>query len=224
MIVPSVPPRREGHPVAGAPEDQWRGSKDPAAPLVVLLHGRGVDETEIVTMADDLPVGFAYAAPRGGVALADGGFAWFERSGVGRPTTASLDEQVPRFASWLDRVAPPGRPVILIGFSGGAAFAGVLALMNPTRYAGVALLYGTLLFDSPVAVAPGRLAGLHVFHAQALGDAVIPRELSERTYEYLDRDAGSVNELHRRPGGHDVDPEVLVRLRAWVAGLAGVAP
>ena len=39
---------------------------------------------------------------------------------------ARRDHQ-PGFASWLDEVAPGGRPVVLVGFSGGAAAAGGLA-------------------------------------------------------------------------------------------------
>ena len=48
------------------------------------------------------------------------------------------------FRAWLDEVAPAGRPVVLVGFSGGAAFAGGLVLDDPARYAGAAILYGTL--------------------------------------------------------------------------------
>ena len=45
------------------------------------------------------------------------------------------------FRAWLDDVAPAGRPVVLVGFSGGAAFAGGLVLDDPSRYAGAAVLY-----------------------------------------------------------------------------------
>jgi phospholipase/carboxylesterase len=34
-----------------APVTTYRGSSDPAAPLVVLLHGRGSDEEQIATLA-----------------------------------------------------------------------------------------------------------------------------------------------------------------------------
>ena len=44
------------------------GSTDPAAPLVVLLHGRGSHEGEILVLADHLPTGPAYAAVRGPIA------------------------------------------------------------------------------------------------------------------------------------------------------------
>ena len=73
------------------------------------------------------------------------------------------------FRGWLDDVAPAGRPVLLVGFSGGAAFAGGLLLDDPARYAGAAILYGTLPFDAGVPTDAGRLAGVPVLVAQ--GDA-----------------------------------------------------
>jgi phospholipase/carboxylesterase len=53
------------------------GSADPAATLVVLLHGRGSHEREILTLAAELPEGPAYAAVRAPIAEG-GGFAWFD--------------------------------------------------------------------------------------------------------------------------------------------------
>ena len=47
-----------------APVVATSGSTDPAAPLVVLLHGRGADEGGILGLADLLPAGPQYAAVR----------------------------------------------------------------------------------------------------------------------------------------------------------------
>ena len=142
------------------------GSADPAAPLVVLLHGRGSHEREIVALASYLPQGPAYAAVRAPIAEG-GGFAWFANRGIGRPVAESLRSTMDWFRGWLDEVAPAGRPVVLVGFSGGAAFAGGLLLDDPARFAGAAILYGTLPFDAGVPVAPGRLAGAHVLVVRA---------------------------------------------------------
>lgn len=52
-------------PASGAaptPVVATAGSEDPAAPLVVLLHGRGSSEADIIALADYLPPGPAYAA------------------------------------------------------------------------------------------------------------------------------------------------------------------
>jgi phospholipase/carboxylesterase len=89
------------------------------------------------------------------------------------------------------RLAPAGRPVVLVGFSGGAAFAGGLVLDDPGRYTGVAILSGTLPFDAGVPTTPDRFAGLPVFVAHGDADTVIPADLLARTWTYLHDEAGS---------------------------------
>jgi len=202
----------------GPPVVVWRGAGDPAAPLVVLLHGRGSNETDIVGLADYLPAGPAYTAVRAPLAEG-GGYAWFANRGVGRPLAESLAETMAWFRGWLDGVASPGRPVVLVGFSGGAAFAGGLLLDDPGRYAGAAILYGTLPFDAGVPTDPGRLGGVPVLVAQGDADTVIPRELLERTWAYLHDTAGSVTTAVRDPGGHGLSPAVVDAVARWLAGL-----
>ena len=188
---------------------------DPAGPLVVLLHGRGSAESEILTLAGHLPAGFSYAAVRGPIGEG-AGYAWFANRGIGRPLASSLRSTMDWFRTWLDDFAPAGRPVHLIGFSGGAAFAGGLLLDDPARYAGAAVLYGTLPFDAGVPVTPGRLAGVPVFVAQGDHDAVIPRELLDRTWDYLKVDSGAVTTARRDPVGHGIAPGVLPAMAAWL--------
>lgn len=191
------------------------GSADPAAPLVVLLHGRGSDANEIIGLARHLPAGPGYAAVRAPIAAGDG-FAWFANRGIGRPVAESLAASMAWFRDWLDDTAPATRPVILIGFSGGAAFAGGLALADPYRYAGAAVLYGTLPFDAGVPVQTGRLADLPVFVAQGDTDQVIPRELLDRTWTYLLTESGAPTVASRDPGGHGLSTATVYRLAAWV--------
>jgi phospholipase/carboxylesterase len=187
------------------------GSTDPAAPLVVLLHGRGSSERDIIELAPHLPQSAAYAAVR--APIAEGaGFAWFANRGIGRPLADSLRQNMDWFSSWLDMFASPGREVILVGFSGGAAFAGGLLLDQPSRYSGAAILYGTLPFDAGVPVTPGRLAGIPVLVAQGEQDTVIPRELLDATWEYLTNPSGAPAWATRHPGGHGISAPSLARL------------
>ena len=191
------------------------GATDPAAPLVVLLHGRGSDERQILTLAGHLPEGPAYAAVRAPIGEG-GGYAWFANRGIGRPVAESLADTMAWFTDWLDEVAPAGRPVVLVGFSGGAAFAGGLLLDNPTRDAGAAILYGTLPFDAGLPVTPGLLAGAHAFVAQGDSDHVIPRELLDRTWGYLNGDSGATARSRRDPGGHGITLETVTELGSWI--------
>jgi phospholipase/carboxylesterase len=108
---------------------------------------------------------------------------------------------------------------VLVGFSGGAAFAGGLLLTDPERYTGAAVLSGTLPFDAGVPTTPDRLAGVPVLVAHGDADTVIPRELLERTWAYLHDDSGSAATGVRDPGGHGISTAVLGELHRWLTGL-----
>ncbi|MDQ1033745.1 phospholipase/carboxylesterase [Streptomyces sp. V3I8] len=193
---------------------------DPDGPLVVLLHGRGSRESEIIALADALPAGFHYAAVRAPIAE-HGGFAWFANRGIGRPVPDSLRETMDWFRSWLDEVRPAGGPVFLVGFSGGAAFAGGLLLDDPHCYAGAAVLYGTLPFDAGLPTGPGHLAGVPVLVARGDRDQVIPRDLLDRTWQYVTAGSGARSTARRDPVGHALAPAALAALSDWLRAEAG---
>jgi phospholipase/carboxylesterase len=192
-----------------------RGSSDPGAPLVVLLHGRGSNELDIIGLADQLPDGASYAAVRAPIAEG-GGFAWFANRGIGRPLPDSLASTMAWFRNWLDDTATSGRPVVLVGFSGGAAFAGGLVLDDPSRYTGAAILYGTLPFEAGVPTTPNRLDGARILVIHGDRDNVIPRELLDRTWTFLTTDAGSTTTAVRDPGGHGLSAGALAELHQWL--------
>ncbi len=198
------------------------GSTDPAEPLVVLLHGRGADEASILGLAEALPSGAAYAAVRAPIAEG-GGYAWFANRGIGRPVAESIAATMHWFRNWLDTAQPPTRPVVLVGFSGGAAFAGGLLLADPRRWAGVAVLYGTLPFDAGLPADPERLAGTRVLVAQGERDTVIPRELLDRTWAYLTGESGATTVAHRDAGGHGLSLAAVEALRDWITSIIGEA-
>lgn len=202
-------------PPFAAPVVAWHHPDDPTTPLVVLLHGRGADERSILGLANRLPAGPTYAAVRAPIAEG-GGYAWFANRGIGRPVADSLTATMSWFRHWLDEVAVPGRPVLLVGFSGGAAFAGGLVLDDPDRVDGTAVLYGTLPFDAGVPTTPGRLTGRRVLLARGIEDHVIPHDLQYRTWTYLHDESGAELRSLRSPGGHGISPMALQALGEWI--------
>lgn len=110
-----------------APEVIRWGSRDPAAPLIVLFDDDD-GEKNLATYARYLPEGAAYASVQVPLPQKQGFAA---------------------FREWLDERAAPV-PVVLVGFGGGATFAGGLLLADPERFAAAALLYGALPFDTDV--------------------------------------------------------------------------
>ena len=196
----------------------WSGSSDERAPLVVLLHGRGSNETQMATVAQCVPAHLAAAALRGPVSLAPGQFTWFENRGIGRPVPESLRASLTWFGQWLAAVAPTRR-VGLVGFSGGCAFAAGAVLDEPARYAGAALLYGTVPFDAGVPTTSDRLVGVRILHAQGRDDPVMPADLIRRTWEYVTTSSGAQLESYVTSGGHVIAPEVLIALSAWLESI-----
>lgn len=201
---------REGRavPSFGAGVVEWHGSTEADAPLIVLLHGWGETEADMVALVPSLPVGLTYASLRGPLAMGRHP-AWFA---PGHPFHLSAQW----FEAWLNGVASPTRPVVLVGFSAGAAFAGGLLLLNPGRYAGAAILYGTLPFEAGVATPPGGLAGIPVFVAHGTNDAMIPRDLLDRAWTYLTQDSGASARAVLYEDAHGVSERSLADLAHWI--------
>jgi phospholipase/carboxylesterase len=199
----------------------WRrpAKRGPTTPLVVLLHGRGADEHDLIDLAAELPRGSAYVSLRGPLPLAEGGFRWFEDRGVARPLAASLQSAVDGVRAFIDGPATTGydrRHTYLLGFSAGTMLAGALILGEPERFAGAALLSGALALDTGVAT-PRRLAGMPVFFAHGSEDTQIPRELVAQTARYL-RDASGAHLTERTyPCGHSIVRREIDDLAGWFA-------
>ncbi len=193
----------------------WSPAPSSEAPLAVLLHGRGADEHAGQALAAHIPDSYQTVALRGPVSLGSGRYTWFENQGIGRPQPESLDASLAWFRDWRTREAPDRR-VVVVGFSGGAAFAGAVVLEDPTSVAGAALLYGTVPFDAGLATEPGSLDGARVFHAQSVDDEVMPKDLMDRTWHYLRMDSGANVVALRTSGPHDVSHEASEALHRWL--------
>jgi phospholipase/carboxylesterase len=198
----------------------WRrpAKRGASTPLVVLLHGRGADETDLIDLAPLLPPAFAFASVRAPVAVEGGGYTWFENRGPARPLARSVRTSVDAFRTWLDGLEPPGndRPrTYLLGFSAGMMMAGALLLDDPARFAGAVLLSGALAFDTPIPVTPQRLADVPVFYGIGSLDEVIPAELAARTTAYLRDKSGAALTMREYPHGHSISRTEISDVRAW---------
>ena len=198
-------------------EVKSKGSTDPQAPLVLLFHGRGSNAQEIIELANHLPQTATYVAANAPI-FENGGYAWFANRGIGRPIAESINKHMNDFTNWLESFAPDREKIYLVGFSGGGAFAGGLMLSNKSRYAGAAILYATLPWDAEIPAEPNQLENFSVYLAHGEDDFVIPRELQDRTWQYLTRDSGATITTHKGPEGHGLTIESLQTLNDWLLG------
>lgn len=187
-------------------------------PLVVTLHGRGLDEHSMNDLVAALPPGVAAASVRG-LLPTRRGFGWYTEFGIGRPHPESIAAATKELLAWLDDLRVDHPRVVLCGFSSGMVLAGALLLAEPARFAGAVLLSGCLPADAGMPMEDGRLSGVPVFWgSDADNDPIIPPELIEWTGAWL-RDASGAKLVERRyPGlGHGRSPEELADVSAFVA-------
>ncbi|MEI6361370.1 MAG: phospholipase [Actinomycetes bacterium] len=197
----------------------WSNAEQERAgtPLVVALHGRGADESSMIELTPYLPDFVTVAAPRAPITL-DQGYAWFANRGIGRPIEDSIKATGAALFSWLDKVAAVHSHVIVLGFSGGTAMAGGLILERPHRFAGAALLSGTLPWDAGYDTSLNRLAALPVLWSIDVDDAMIPRDLVERSEEWLRESSGASLLEFSYPGiGHSMTIDELADVSTFIA-------
>jgi phospholipase/carboxylesterase len=201
-------------PPAGAPEG-----------ALVLLHGRGTSERDLLPLADALDPQrrLAVAAPRGPLAFpGQPGAHWYVVRRVGFPDEETFAATYRRLSAWLDALPEalgvPWSRTVLGGFSQGAAMSFALGF-GPDRPAPA----GILALSGFLPEVPGfepRLSGREGYPV-ALGhgaaDPVIPVTFAHAARERL-LAAGVELTYHETPGlPHAVDPAFVPALQAWLA-------
>jgi phospholipase/carboxylesterase len=199
-------------PAAGHPEG-----------ALVLLHGRGADERDLLPLLDllDPDRRLVGAAPRGPLALPPGGAHWYVIRRVGFPDPPTFRAGLDRAAAWLDGLpAALGVPLertVLGGFSQGAVMAHALGLGRGRPHpAGVIALSGFIPTVEGFELDPEGRREVPMAIGHGTEDAVIPVRHGREARDRLEA-AGLTVTYRESLMGHTVDPAFLVEeLRAWV--------
>lgn len=192
-------------------------------PAVIILHGRGANEQDLLPIANQLPDELAVVSLRAPDPL-QGGYTWYELDLSAGGLHASQPHAA-EFARSLDLVRESVEAAVetydldadrigLLGFSQGAITSLSLLLEEPNRYAWVVALHGYLP-DSHADVEPDGIEGKPVFIGAGSGDRVIPEFRSEAAAERLKTLSADVR-FESYPTGHGVAPEELADVVGFV--------
>jgi predicted esterase len=190
---------------------------------LLLLHGRGGNEHDLVPVAHVIAPGAGVLAPRGPEAQPPAGFAWFAHRAIGVPVPESFDARLAEVAAWLDATAPEfgiTTPITALGFSNGGMMAGALVAARPD------------LVDSAILVASGyalpgditALGGLRGRRILVCGGDEDPFHTLEMMRAGVDsyRAAGAEVDARVFPGvGHTITREQALDAAAWLAAANG---
>jgi phospholipase/carboxylesterase len=197
-------------------------SGEPAGALV-LLHGRGADEHDLVPLLDVLDperrlVGLTPGAPLPGPS---GGRWWYHVPRVGYPdpqTFHATYAQLTRFLDgWLAERGIDWSRTVLGGFSMGCVMSYAVAL-GPGRPSPAGILAMSGFIPTVEGWEPDleRRRGLPAFVTHGARDPVISVDFARDARRRLER-AGLALSYHEHGGAHQIDPRTLPLMTDWVA-------
>jgi phospholipase/carboxylesterase len=201
----------------------------PRAPLLVLLHGVGADEQDLVPLAGAMAPQFSCASVRAPYEAAPMGYSWYAIDWRTHPATfdlAQAEESRKAVAALLPELAArhgtaPAR-TFLFGFSQGAAIALAVALTRPELVRGAVIHSGAMLPGIGGRMAPPQaLAHLELLVLHGRDDDVVPAELGRRTRDLLAPFLGDRLTHREHDGGHYVTEATLRDAAEWLATRAG---
>jgi phospholipase/carboxylesterase len=157
---------------------RFEPAAEPGRPPLLLLHGTGGDETDLVPLGRMVAPGSALLSPRGKV-LENGMPRFFRRLAEGVFDEADVRARAHELAELVAEArAAYGLPApVALGFSNGANIAAAVLLLRPEALAGAALLRAMVPLAAPPAA---NLAGRRVLILSGSQDPIVPAENAAR--------------------------------------------
>jgi predicted esterase len=194
----------------------FRAPASAGGPILLLLHGTGGNEHDLVPLADMLLPGAGVLSPRGKV-LERGMPRFFRRLAEG---VFDIEDLRLRTAELADFIVESARQhhfavgdVTAVGFSNGANVAGALLLLRPET------LGGAVLFRAMVPLTPDTLPAMPatpVLISNGKIDPLVSAEETERLAALL-RSAGADVTVSWQNSGHELTDRDVATAREWLA-------
>jgi phospholipase/carboxylesterase len=183
---------------------------------LLVLHGTGGDENDLVGIAQSIAPGAAILSPRGNV-LENGAPRFFKRlaEGVFDPAEVrSRGEELAQFISAaVAKYSLDASRIFAFGFSNGANIASTVMFIEPDLLQGSILFRPMLVFE-PVEVPD--LSGKSVLISSGRTDPIVPTDNVQRLVE-LFKSSGAEVSLNWQPGGHRLSPGEVREAAEWLA-------
>jgi phospholipase/carboxylesterase len=195
-----------------------------AAGALVLMHGRGTSEQDLLPLLDvfDPRERLVGAFPRGPLQLPPVGHHWYAVGRVGHPDPETFLATFDRLGTWLDGLAETtGVPIertVLGGFSQGAVMAWAMGLgPGRPRPAGILAMSGFIPAVPEFELGLEDLGGLPVAITHGALDPIIPVEFGQDARDRA-RAAGADVVYRETEVPHIVDPRVVPGIVDWLDG------
>ena len=182
---------------------------------LLLLHGTGGNERDLIPLGRELDPGAALLSPRGKV-LENGMPRFFRRLAEGVFDLEDLKIRTNELADFVAAAAQhygfAADNVVAVGYSNGANIAASMLLLRPE------ILRGAVLFRAMVPLVPENLPDLssvRVWIGAGSEDPIIPTSETQRLVELL-RSAGADVTLRFFNAGHGLTSSDVETARHWL--------
>jgi predicted esterase len=187
-----------------------------SSPTLLLLHGTGGNENDLIDLGRSLAPDANLLSPRGKI-LENGMPRFFRRLAEGVFDEADLIHRTHELAEFVSAAAKQygfsPASVTAVGYSNGANIAASMLLLRP------GVLGGAVLLRAMVPLIPEQspdLTGTRVFLASGLSDPILPIDNARRLAGML-REASAELTFKEINAGHQLTSAELDAARLWFA-------
>ena len=192
------------------------GGNDKAALTLLLLHGTGGNEDDLLPIGRKLDLNAALISPRGKIMEAGRIPRFFRRLAEGIFDIEDLKFRTHELAGFVEKASRvygfDARKVIAVGYSNGANIAASMLLLTPQT------LSGAILFRVMVPLTPDNLPDLsdkHIFMSSGLRDPIATKQEAE-TLSGLLKQARAVVDLQWQDSGHELTQDDIQAAKEWL--------
>ena len=193
------------------------GSK-PESPPLLLLHGTGGTEHDLLRLGRAISPGSAMLSPRGDVSEG-GALRFFARLAEGVFDAEEVTRRTQALGDFLVAAAAHYKidlqRLIAIGFSNGANIGATLLMLRPETLGGGILFRPMVVLDQPAARA--SLAGKRVLLCNGTTDPLVPPDDPMRLAAAL-RAGGAEVTAQAIPASHALTPQDVAAAQSWLQG------
>lgn len=190
-----------------------REAGTPGAPLLLLMHGTGGDQNQLIDLGRQLEPVATLVSPLGDVSE-HGAPRFFRRTGEGVYDMADLARATNRMGGFIAAHAArdPAAPVHALGYSNGANILASVLFERPELFDRLVLMHPLIPFEPKLDPA---IAGRRILITAGRRDPICPAPLTERLMRTL-QDAGADVTVEWHDGGHELRPNEVEAARRFL--------